>query len=191
MSRYDQLLHAIDLFKPKTIAEIGTYNGQNAIRMIKQAQKYRKDITYVGYDLFEDATKETDAAELNIKKHNNVSDIEELIKTECPSAEVLLIKGNTRETLNNISADFCFIDGGHSLETIQNDFIKCKESTVIIFDDYYINDKDGNCPDLELYGCNKLLESLKNAVILPVGGKVKTGGLTLMAMVVGGKNEVG
>lgn len=187
MNRYDQLLHAIDLFKPKSIVEIGTWNGQNAIRMIKQAQKYRKNVIYIGYDLFEDANDETDLRELNVKEHHNVYDVEAAIKKECPGVELQLIKGNTKETLSYISADLCYVDGGHSLETIASDYERCKHSNVVILDDYYIADKDGKKPDTDLYGCNNLVSGLKNAIILPLGGKVKEGGLTMMAMVLGGE----
>lgn len=189
MSRYDQLLHAIDLFKPKTIAEVGTWDGQNAIRMIKQAQKHRpkEKIVYVGYDLFEDATQETDSLELNVKKHNSVIDIEAVIKKECPNAEIQLIKGNTREVLTPICADLCYIDGGHSVETIKHDYEMCKYSNVVIFDDFYIKDNEGKCPDTELYGCNNVVKKISGAMILPVGGGVKEGGITMMALVIGGE----
>lgn len=187
MDRYDQLLHAIDLFKPQTIVEIGTWSGHNAVRMIKQAQKYRKNVVYIGYDLFEDATSDTDQSELNVKPHHNVFDVEATIKKSCPNAEIQLIKGNTRDTLTHISADLVFIDGGHSLETIASDYERCKHSKVIIFDDYYIADKEGKMPDIELYGCNKLVSQLHNAIVLPLGGLVKEGGVTMMAMVVGGE----
>lgn len=186
-SRYDQLLHAIDLFKPRSIVEIGTWSGENAIRMIKQAEKYRKNVQYVGYDLFEDASNETDAAELNVKAHNSLENVENRIKLKCPNADINLIKGNTRTSLNPLRADFAYIDGGHSLETIQNDYDKCKTSSVVIFDDYYIPDAEGNIPDIEKYGCNKIVETLPNALVLPVGTKVKGGGLTQMVLVLGGQ----
>lgn len=189
MNRYDQLLSAVDLFKPKTIVEIGTWNGHNAARMIKQAQKYRKKIIYIGYDLFEDASGTTDQDELNVKPHYNVHEIEGYIRKECPDAEIQLIKGNTRDTLTHVAPDICFIDGGHSVETIEGDYERCKHSKVVILDDFYIKDKDGLCPDTDIYGCNSLVSKLSNAIILPLGGQVTGGGLTMMAMVLGGANE--
>src|SRR3990167_6449628 len=98
-NRYGKLLSAIDLFKPQSIVEIGTWNGQNAIRMIRQAQKYHKKVAYVGYDLFEEASDTTDAEELNVKAHFSENDVECDIKKACPDAEIQLIKGNTRDTL--------------------------------------------------------------------------------------------
>lgn len=189
MDRYSQLLHAIDLYKPKSIVEIGTWNGQNAIRMIKQAQKYRKNIIYIGYDLFEEASNDTDTSELNVKAHFNVHDVEAAIKKECPDVELQLVKGNTRDTLTHISADLVYIDGGHSIDTIASDYERCKHSKVIILDDYYIADLDGKCPDTDIYGCNHLVSNMRNAIILPLGGKVKEGGVTMMAMVLGGSDE--
>jgi predicted O-methyltransferase YrrM len=184
-NRYDQLVHIIDLIKPRTIVEVGTQAGYSAVKMIQQAMKYRKSIQYVGYDLFEDATPETDEAELNIKPHHTVEQVEGFIKSKCPGAEVHLIKGNTRQTLKPISADLCFIDGGHSIETIANDYEKCKGSTVIVLDDYYSPDKDGKEPDTELYGCNKLVSDLPNALVLPVRNEVRTGGAVQMVLVLG------
>lgn len=186
MSRYDQLLTAIDLIKPKSIVEIGTWCGRSAALMIKQAQKHRQNIQYIGYDLFEEANEYTDSDELNLKKHYTVESIEEHLHKACPGAEINLIKGNTRQTLNNVSADFCYIDGGHSIETIQHDYTMCQHSGLIILDDYYSADATGVCPDLSLYGCNQLVGSLDHVFLLPIKDKVKTGGMTQMAMI-GGK----
>ena len=126
MDRYSQLELAVELAKPRTILEIGTHAGLSAVRMIKAAQKYRKNIQYIGYDLFDDASADTDKTELNVKKHHTKEQVEAYIKFHAPGAEVFLIKGNTRDTLKPTEADFCFIDGGHSVETIANDFDKCK-----------------------------------------------------------------
>ena len=189
MDRYDQLIHAIDLFKPETIVEVGTWNGDNAVRMIKQAQKYRKKVIYIGYDLFEDASADTDAAELNVKAHNAVDAVQAKILQACPGAEIQLIKGNTRDTLTHVAADLCFIDGGHSVETIANDYERCKHSRVVVLDDFYVNDAEGKCPDTEIYGCNSLVRGIRGAMVLPLGGKVAGGGLVMMAMVVGGGGD--
>lgn len=181
LKRYEQLLIAIDLYKPRSIVEIGTWNGINAIRMIQRAQKNLPNIKiqYIGYDLFEEASSTTDAEELNVKKHFKVDEVEARIKAECPDAAINLIKGNTRQTLNNLAADFCFIDGGHSVETIANDHAKCSGSSVIIHDDYYIKDKDGKIPDVELYGCNTLIKKI-GGWVLPMADRVEGGGYVQM-----------
>ena len=186
-NRYSQLLSAIDLFKPQSIVEVGTWNGQNAIRMIQQAQKYQKKVSYVGYDLFESANDFTDSEELNVKEHFTQNAVECDIKKACPDADALLIKGNTRITLKNIQADFCFIDGGHSIETIAHDYNACKTSHVIIMDDYYTPDKEGVCQDLTRYGCNSLVNQFRAGVVLPLADHVRGGGLAQMVLLVAGE----
>ena len=186
LGRYIQLLNAIELFKPQSIVEVGTWSGDNAIRMIKQAQRHHKKIDYVGYDLFEEATSTTDAEELNVKKHYSVAEVEGKIKAACPDANVHLIKGNTRETLKSVAADFCYIDGGHSVETIAHDHAACSGSAVIIHDDYYVADTTGGMPDVSLYGCNNLVETLSNGWVLPIADKVKGGGYTQFVLLKGG-----
>lgn len=185
MSRYEQLAAIVDLIKPRSIVEIGTNAGRSAVLMIKQAQKYRNNVQYVGYDLFEEADAKTDAAELNIKRHPVAAEIQSMIERECPGVEANLIKGNTRKTLNPLMADVVFIDGGHSIETIAGDFENVRHSNVIVLDDYYTPDETGACPDITLYGCNSLVESLPSAVLLPMKNKVKTGGWTQMVMIIG------
>lgn len=180
MKRYDQLLQLIDLFQPKDLVEIGTWSGDNAVRMIKTAQKYHPDVTYTGYDLFEEATAETDAVEFNVKRHNNVHTIQEKIAELCPGVKVTLIKGNTRDTLlsHTPKGDFCFIDGGHSVDTIMSDYLHCNRIPVIIFDDYY----EGG-PDTALVGCNFLVDSKKPGFhVLPGGDPVRGGGVTRLVL---------
>lgn len=185
MKRYSQLITIVDLIKPKTVVEVGTQAGHSAVRMLKQALKHNKFVQYVGYDLFEDATRETDEEELNVKPHYSVQQVEGFIKQNIPYAEINLIKGNTRQTLKPVVADLCFIDGGHSIQTIANDFEKCKGSTVVILDDFYTPDEDGRIPDLNLYGCNQLVSDLPNAIVLPIKDPVKTGGNVQMVFVPG------
>lgn len=182
--RYDQILKLIDVFKPQRLVEIGTWNGENAIRMLKQALKYHNTVEYYGYDLFEEATDQTDAEEFNVKPHNHEHKVRQKILDSCPNTFVSLVKGNTRETLrtNPPNGDFCYIDGGHSLETIASDYHYCKHVPVIVFDDYYVEDTAYNCPDVETVGCNKLVSSLTGCVVLPDADPVKGGGLTKLVL---------
>lgn len=182
--RYDQILRLIDLFKPRVIVEVGTWCGDNAIRMIQTAQKYHDTIEYVGYDLFEEATAETDALEFNVKSHNSRDAIADKIQSYCPNATVKLIKGNTRETLkaHPPQGDFCYIDGGHSLETIANDYQGCMHIPVIVFDDYYSPDEHGRVPDINQVGCNRLVSGLMGCAILPDADPIKGGGLTQLVV---------
>src|SRR5690348_441704 len=110
-SRYQHLLELIDEHKPSSLVEIGVWNGENAIRMIKQALRYNTKVTYTGYDLFEDMTEELDEKEFNVKGHNNIRAVAAYIKAETGIAPVL-IKGDTNSTLETGTvADFVFLDG--------------------------------------------------------------------------------
>lgn len=191
MSRYNQLLQVIDLFRPQTICETGVWNGHNAIRMIKQAEQYNKlgEVSYYGFDLFEDATPETDSKEFNVKPHNSCADVGKLIREHTNTA-LCLIKGDTNKTLGGVCLtdftqfDLAFIDGGHSIDTIRNDYHKLRDSKVIILDDYYTHDEEGKCPDIEKFGCNRLLHEIRRPhVVLPLRDRVAGGGYTQFVMV--------
>lgn len=150
MSRYQQLLEIVRDTKPKHIVEIGTWNGRRAIEMMAVSNAY-----YTGFDLFEEATDETDKAEFNVKAHYEMIEVGKMIET-AGFSKFALHRGNTNETLWKAEVepfDFCFIDGGHSVETIQNDYEwasqNIQEGGTIVLDDYYD-------PELGGLGCNFL-----------------------------------
>ena len=51
--RYEQLFHEVDLIHPRTICEIGTNDGVNAVRLYQRASRFRNDVEYFGFDMFE------------------------------------------------------------------------------------------------------------------------------------------
>jgi predicted O-methyltransferase YrrM len=93
--------------------------------------------------------------------------------------EFELHQGYTRDTLPafrkanpNFTADFVFIDGGHKIETIDEDWRNCSRLVdrrgVIYLDDYY-----GNAELAKQFGCNVLVDRLTNdpawdVTVLPV-----------------------
>lgn len=157
--RYKNLFVEIEKCKPEVILEVGTWNGEHASQMIQKALEYQNRVHYIGFDLFEEITKEQIAEENSKQKKGIFLDV--LAKLEkIGGANIRLIVGNTRETIKNIPGqpvDFIFIDGGHSLETIESDWRNLQKfitiKTVIIFDDYYPNDNSK--------GCRKLIHNLK------------------------------
>jgi len=178
--RYAQINSLLAKIKPRTIAEIGTWNGYRAIEMAKEALKHQDQVTYYGFDLFEQATDDTDSEEMNVKPHYTkelVSKFLDNFKKSNPGFNYVLTAGNTRETLKSMAVDFAFIDGGHSIETIVGDYEALKDSKVVLFDDYY----EGGI-DIEKYGCNRIVENL-NHVVLPVGDPVAGGGITKFVVV--------
>jgi predicted O-methyltransferase YrrM len=165
--------------KPKKVLEIGTWCGVRAQEMMGQT-----DGEYYGFDLFEDATEDSDKKELNVKRHYNVSDV--LSALSSCGIKGKLFKGNTRETLPefrekypDVKFDFAFIDGGHSLETIRSDWSHVREMMndggVVVFDDFYVPENPG-------FGCNEVIEEL-DAEILPDTDNVVGGGQVRMVRV--------
>jgi predicted O-methyltransferase YrrM len=77
---------------------------------------------------------------------------------------IQLFKGYSQTTLKsfNEKVDFVFIDGGHKIETIENDWRNCqkllKKNSVVIFDDYFFNNKNL----VKEFGCNKVVKQISN-----------------------------
>lgn len=185
--RYSQIFKLIEEHKPSKFMEIGTWNGDNAVKMINYAKNFTQEtITYLGFDLFEYFNKSK--TEFCPKKPANWRLVYNKLYKH--TKHVFLVIGDTRDTLkqnsdliftNNIyfPLDFIFIDGGHSLETIQNDWNYCRnfygnKNTVFLFDDYYHE------RTLSLqYGCKQLIESLDKTIFnvehLPIVDKCNNG----------------
>ena len=180
LGRYSALVGLIKEYKSKNILEVGTWNGDRAIQMAITALKESNKVHYTGFDLFEEATDATDQEEFNVKKHFSEKDVNEKLTAFANSVNeaddekqftFCLIKGNTRQTLKivsntdacnskNIKPDFAFIDGGHSLKTIEHDYNKLAHVPIVVFDDYYRPDEEGKIPDIKKVGCNILFEEL-------------------------------
>ncbi|MBM3281257.1 MAG: class I SAM-dependent methyltransferase [Candidatus Harrisonbacteria bacterium] len=157
--RYRNIYRILQKTRPKRIMEIGVWTGERSIRMIETLKKYyaADAIDYYGFDLFEDLSDEQLVSEVSKKPPTKAQIQEKLEKT---GANIHLFKGNTLETLPRETQslpkmDFVFLDGGHSLETIENDWKYVKElmheKTVVIFDDYWNRTNAG---------CKPLIDSL-------------------------------
>ena len=182
MSRYNQLLNIVAEVQPKTILEIGTWNGMRACEMALTALHFNESVHYYGFDLFEDANETTDREEFNVKAHNThdaVSARLAMVQRKMPGFTFTLIKGNTRETMaiGTFCADLVFIDGGHSVDTIKSDYEAVKTSPVIVFDDYY----QGG-PDTSLYGANQAVDAIEGVEVLPSTDPVAGGGTVSIAV---------
>lgn len=163
--RYRELLdRAAQMPQFERWMEIGVWRGDRAVEI---AQLY-PNAEYVGFDLFESATAETDEREKNVKPHFAGQDVAQ--RLEDNKIRAMLVGGDTRETLPafaaehpEVKADLIFIDGGHSVDTIQSDFLNAQrmvsERGWIVFDDYY----HGEEIDTDKYGCNKIVDSLDPA----------------------------
>tara|TARA_R100001079_G_scaffold15339_1_gene7591 strand:+ start:1175 stop:3472 length:2298 start_codon:yes stop_codon:yes gene_type:complete len=191
LPRYAQLAELIRTYKPKRIVEVGTWNGGRAIEMALAAFENRDRVHYTGFDLFQDATAETDKKEQNTKPHNHfnavvkrLEEFSEKMKEKNKTFTFSLLKGDSKETMPKAKkelkkTDFAFIDGGHSEETILSDYENLMHVPVVVLDDYYAKDADGKIPGDEFLGTNRLLETMKEnsrVYVLPSQDRVKDGG---------------
>ena len=191
-NRYSQIVDLIRHYKPKSIIETGTWNGGRAIEMALTVFEYSDTIDYVGYDLFEDATVETDHEEFNGKAHNKMSAVQKRLEEFAEHVKenknktftFKLIKGNTRETLTDQKSkfDMALIGGGNSIATAKHDFDCVKKCDVVILDHYFRADDDNLIPNDAYQGVNEVFESIDKKKfrrhVLPSGDRVKGGGFT-------------
>ena len=194
--RYKQLADIVRHYKPQTIVETGTWNGGRAIEMALAAFEHTDKVHYTGFDLFEDATEESDEYEMNTKPHNMVeavsqrlTEFAEKMKEKDKDFTFNLYKGDTKETLPACKeaqeADFAYIDGGHSYETVKSDYENLNKVPIMVFDDFFSKDKEGNLPDEKNMGVNKLIKEMEayGKVVLPSQDRVLGGGVTHLAFV--------
>ena len=173
--RYDQLIELVKTNKCKKIVEVGTHKGNSALRMINASLDSclnAEDIYYYGFDLFELMTQEVFEKEVSKWAPSELKVSKTLAKT---GVNIKLYKGFSKDTIplfvkEGVTPDFIFIDGGHSIETLENDWDLIKEvadkDTIIVLDDYISNF------DKKKYGCNGLADTLDrnkwDVDILPV-----------------------
>ena len=179
--RMNAILDLIDEIKPVTITEVGVWNGDRALEMVERALQHQPKVHYVGYDLFEEATPETNQDELNAKRNFTSIEVGKKLAAAAVRARGFsfeLIQGNTRATLRTGSpgtnADLAFIDGGHSVETIRSDYEALKGCRTIVFDDYYLPRSVPGKPDggvtkawLDRFGANRIVDAIPDALVLP------------------------
>ena len=161
--RYLNILIIIIFYRPKSIMEIGVYNGKRATEIIEAAKIFNKKIKYYGFDLFENFYNQKN---LIVKEHSKFPNTQKkILKLLSNLGSIELFKGFTSKTLPNFLKkkkfpDLIFIDGGHAIPTIKNDwhYVKkvMKKKTVVIFDDYY----EDNSSIIKKFGCNRIINNL-------------------------------
>ena len=181
--RYKQLADIVrsysDGLSSFSIVETGTWNGGRAIEMALAAFENVDTVHYRGFDLFEDATEETDKIELNIKQHNTYNAVSnrlrqfsQKMKENGKGFTFTLYKGDTKKTMESHQfndVDLAYIDGGHSYDTVSSDYNQLRQVPVVVFDDYYsFQEKDKEVPEEHSGIINTFKEITKrNKYILP------------------------
>lgn len=166
-----------------TIIEIGVWNGGRAMRMAEAAFKGgAKNVKYIGFDLFDQATPEINLRELNAKPNQTLDKVRgrlDWFKASHPGFTFTLVKGNTNKTLAGMEflVDFVYIDGGHSVETIANDYAAFKDCPLVVFDDYYFGLDEET---LDRVGANRTVDALqadldREVVFIDTGDELKMG----------------
>jgi predicted O-methyltransferase YrrM len=143
--RYANLTKIIEENKCRRIMEIGVLHGDHAIMMIESAKKHYipPQIEYYGFDLFEYMNEE-----ICLSESSKMPSTMELVrkKLESTGAIINLYRGDTKDVLPAVvkelpEMDLIVIDGGHSIETIENDWKYAQQlmdkNTMVLFDDYY------------------------------------------------------
>jgi hypothetical protein len=184
-----------------SVVEVGTWNGGRAVEMALAAFDNVDKFHYRGFDLFEQATDETDKEELNVKAHNSLAAVEErltkfaaMMKENGKEFTFRLIAGNTRDTMKGVrfdDVDFAYIDGGHSYETVKSDYSFLKHVPVVVFDDYYSTQDDKGIPE-EHQGVIKVYKDATNKrkKVLPSEDKTAFGGIVHLAVVLSDNKSI-
>jgi predicted O-methyltransferase YrrM len=166
-NRYERLIQIAKQTRPKTILEIGVWRGERARQLISAALEthHPSQVTYLGFDLFDAMPADMVLVEASRRSKNPT--IKEVWDSLGPfqdlGVRVQLVAGNTKETLKHHlvqNIDFAFIDGGHSYETVKNDWCNVERhmtsESVVIFDDY-VNDE---AVEREGFGVNRLISEI-------------------------------
>ena len=154
----EQFLNEIAMKKPKNFLEIGVFHGVTARNVCELLYSIHKsDFKYVGLDLFEENSENTDEIIPNTKFNNPIKKIyfkyilgKDPYSIDAVSGllkkfdkNVHLIKGNSNKLLQKIDMskiDYVFLDGGHAYNTVKNDLYYSKEvlenNGTILCDDY-------------------------------------------------------
>mgnify|MGYP003624326644 FL=1 len=169
-NRYRQLADIIRFYKSKTLLETGTWNGGRAIEMALAALENSDEVHYIGYDLFENATIETDEEEFNVKPHNTIAAVQKrleeftevIAKRDKKKFTFELHKGNVRDILaiERTDIDLAMLGSGNSIETVAHEYKTVKDIPVVVTDHYFTKDEDDNLPPDRYHGSKKVFDDV-------------------------------
>lgn len=163
------LIDIIRITKPESFVEIGVGKGDTFRAYLTIAETYTNQVRYIGFDTFSEGPPEDETSHLNKRvqeaepgsgfwnmHHATKEHIHSIPDEYDVGCRIKLIQGNTKETLPDATSeippvDFIYIDGGHSYDTVHNDYKGVKDiikhsnrsdkgsipkGTLIVFDDF-------------------------------------------------------
>jgi predicted O-methyltransferase YrrM len=142
-SRYRHLYEWLSTHGAERILEIGTNDGFNAVQMVRAASHRSANVAYYGFDLFERQGQEERLREFSIRAPAMEQVHSYLIRRGLK--DPILVAGDSNITLREHlpslpEMDVVFIDGGHSVATVANDWTLVRQlvgsNTCVFFDDY-------------------------------------------------------
>lgn len=144
VDRKSCIINDVKRLQPKKILEIGVHTGDFALRILNSISPTSiESVHYVGVDLFsemQDLKNYNKEVSLWAESENFVY---KKIKQKFPTVHVQLHRGYSSKILVTLKEkfDIIFIDGGHSFETVKNDWEVSSQSLLrkggaIYFDDY-------------------------------------------------------
>ena len=156
IQRYKHVIECVEQCHPKVIVDIGVWNGKRSVQIIRKAREINSGISYWGFDLWEDLSDKQWIDEfMNPKPKSVFEEAEGRIRDAIGTDKWILVKGDTKIVLPAMDLpliDFAFIDGGHSLETIESDWgclsKRLHKNSVVVFDDYWHGRYDAGCASL-------------------------------------------
>jgi len=118
--------------------ETGAHRGRSIGALVPRLMARCQTLHLQGYDLFEMADHDSDLREQNGKGFGDLARCQavcERLQKVHAAMSFKLIRGDTRHTLEPITATWAYIDGGHSYDTVKWDHQQLKHSLVTVFDD--------------------------------------------------------
>jgi len=152
---YDWITHQkqyitplIESFKPKTMLEIGSFEGASTVYFLEEMTKYN-DVQFISLDTWAGSEEHTgiiDMSETERLFDSNVQEFLENHKTFSPRKiqfvkyKTTSLRGMCDLIYNNSKFDCIYIDGSHEAADVFVDaalaFRLCNVNGLLIFDDY-------------------------------------------------------
>ena len=184
-------MELVKFYKPSTMLEVGCWDGEHGTQMCMAALASHDSNVHYTMESISEAFNKCFVSDFIFSISRTIKDKIALkfdaLTMEFPHRFTYkLIRGDTNYTMKEHVVDFAFLDGGHSVGTVQNDYAKSNMSKVIVFDDYFTEDVEGHIPEVSYLGTNVVVDAIldKAKWVFPSNDPVREGGITHLAVIV-------